>query len=102
MLGRSECGVHHKLSLASHMEVLTNLSETLGPNHDPISRWMAMPSALGTADPSFAKQSWWAGQVAEARKARLPELGTARDQVRWKPKKAPSHRHGYQPCQTEP
>ena len=63
-------------------EVLANLSNVLGPNHDPVSRWAATPSALVTADSSFTKQVWWADQVAEARKAHLPTLGTARDHVR--------------------
>ena len=32
---------------------------------------------------SYAKQAWWAGQVAEARKSRLSTIVTARDQVRF-------------------
>ena len=63
-------------------EVLAALAQALGPNHDPVSRWTIAPSALATADSSFAKQSWWAEQVAEARRLHLPSLGTARDQVR--------------------
>ena len=63
-------------------QVLSVMSTTLGPNHDPVSRWLASPPTLVNADLSYAKQSWWAGQVAEARKARLPTFGTARDHVR--------------------
>ena len=33
-------------------QVLSVMSTTLGPNHDPVSRWLA--------DLSDAKQSWWA------------------------------------------
>lgn len=63
-------------------EVLAKLSLTLGPNHDPVSRWAPAPSSVVTADLSYAKQAWWAEQVAEARKARLLTFGTARDHVR--------------------
>ena len=63
-------------------EVIERLSSLLGPNHDPVSRWVSSPSALVHADSSYAKQAWWAEQVAEARRARLPTLGTARDHVR--------------------
>ena len=63
-------------------EVISRLAQTLGPNHDPVSRWTLAPYAIATADLSFAKQSWWAGQVAEARRIRLPSFGTARDHVR--------------------
>ena len=63
-------------------EVLANLSNVLGPNHDRVNRWAATPSALVTADSSFTKQVWWVDQVAEARKAHLPTVGTARDHVR--------------------
>lgn len=62
-------------------QVLAKLSGILGPNHDPISQWVPAPSSLVTADLSFAKQAWWAGQVAEARRARPPTFGTARDFV---------------------
>ena len=63
-------------------DVIARLASLLGPNHDPMSRWVLAPSALVTADLSYAKQAWWAEQVAEARRLRLPSLGTARDHVR--------------------
>jgi len=63
-------------------QVLAKLSGILGPNHDPISQWVPGSSSIVTADLSFAKQAWWAGQVAEAGRARLLMVGTARDFVR--------------------
>ena len=71
------------LPLADTPHVLAKMASLLGPNHDPLGRWLASPPALVTADVSYAKQAWWAGQVAEARKSRLSTIGTARDQVRF-------------------
>ena len=62
--------------------VLNHMQGFLGPNHDPVCRWVADPSSINSADESHAKQSWWAEQVAEARRTRLHSMGTARDQVR--------------------
>jgi len=70
-------------------EVLARLSSVLGTNHDPISQWVPSPSSVATAESSYAKQAWWVEQVAEARRARLPMWGTARDQVRLENQEGP-------------
>jgi hypothetical protein len=63
-------------------QVLDALRATLGTHHDPISRWIADPSAILSAPKNYATQRWWADQCAEARRRRLPGMGTARDAVR--------------------
>ena len=70
-------GLPHELSttpLRDTTLVLVKMASSLGPNHDHVSRRLTSPTALVTADLSHAKQSWWAGQVAEARKSRLDAL----------------------------
>ena len=62
---------------------LLALAAILGPYHDPLSRWVSDPSSIAAADNTHASQHWWAEQCVKARKLRLHELGTARDQVRF-------------------
>jgi len=76
-------------------EVLARLSSVLGPAHDPISQWVPNSASVANAESSYAKQAWWAEQVAEARRARLPMLGTARDQLQLANQEEPQL--GYQP-----
>ncbi len=73
---------YRQMCSADLHEVLRQMHVMLGPNHDPVSRWVADPSSIQSADESNAKQSWWAEQVPEARRTRLHSMGTARDQVR--------------------
>ena len=58
------------------------LCNTLGGHHEPVGQWLADVHKVKMAEPAHCKQSWWAEQVARARRAKLPSLGTARDRAR--------------------
>jgi hypothetical protein len=63
-------------------DTIAALQRTLDPQHDPLGRWSTDPTAIRLADEQYARQLWWAGQVAVARRDELPWKGTARDHVR--------------------
>ena len=44
--------------------LLEALASVLGPAHEPTSLWVSFPSAMLSADPSYASQDWWAGSIA--------------------------------------
>ena len=61
---------------------ITHLAISLAPSHDVISRWSSDATAILSADYTSSRQAWWAEETAVVRRARLPQLGTARDHVR--------------------
>ena len=62
--------------------VMRALQDVLGPAFDPLDRFLADPATLRLADETYARQDWWAAQVATIRRDRLPWLGSARDHIR--------------------
>ena len=62
--------------------LLEALASVLGPAHEPTSLWVSCPSAMLSADPSYASQDWWAGSIASAVRIHLASTGTIRDRVR--------------------
>ena len=70
-------------TLALDTEVtLMALVDWLGGSHEPTGPWLAQPTRMLSPEATAGKQSWWADQVSQVRRARLPGLGTARDRVR--------------------
>ena len=63
---------------------ISHVAVSLSPSHDVISRWNSDPTAILSADKTSTRQAWWAEEkeTALVRRARLPQLGTARDHVR--------------------
>ncbi len=52
----------------------------VGPQFDPLPTWLADPTKIASADKTHATQRWWAEASHVARRARLPEGATLRDQ----------------------
>jgi hypothetical protein len=58
------------------------MSTSLGGGHEPTGPWLEDPRRLVNPEPTYCRQQWWAEQVGQARRAKLPALGTARDRTR--------------------
>ena len=61
---------------------LLRLQAQLGPNMDPLARWIVDNKQLSSATDEHATQKWWAEQVADVQNQRLATKGTARDRTR--------------------
>ena len=55
-------------ALAPDLHVtLGRLQAQLGPNMEPLARWVTEPNPLASATSQHATQKWWAEQVDEVR-----------------------------------
>ena len=58
-----------------------NFCLVLCPVHEPTVLWAATPVNLSSADPTYARQAWWAAEVKRARRAQMPAIGTVRANI---------------------
>jgi hypothetical protein len=58
------------------------MSDTLGPEFDPLKGWLADPTTVTRADGVHSQQKWWGDKWHKARAKTLPVDQTARDQAR--------------------
>ena len=63
-------------------ETLAAVQAQLGPNHDVADQWLTNTTLLRHATGPHLSQQWWSDSLNKARKQKLKEKGTARDQVR--------------------
>ena len=61
---------------------VARLQHDLGPVHEPTAHWASEPANLQSADPTYARQAWWAAEVKRARRAQLPAIGSVRGATR--------------------
>ena len=68
---------------------LGRLQAQLGPNMEPLARWVTEPNPLASATSQHATQKWWAEQVDEVRSQMVDGKGSVRDRVRRASQKGP-------------
>ena len=68
---------------------LQRLQAQLGPNMEPLARWIQEPQPLASATQEHATPKLWAEQVDEVRSHLVDTRGTVRDWVRRASQKVP-------------
>ena len=63
-------------------ETLTTVQTQVGPNNDVADQWLRNTTLLRHATGPHLSQQWWGDCLNKARKQKLKEKGTARDQIR--------------------
>ena len=62
-------------------DTLAAVQVQVGPNNDVADQWSKNTTLLRHAAPPYLSQHWWAENLNKARRQRLKEKGTARDQI---------------------
>ena len=61
---------------------LSDLQKILGPNHDPLPRWIGHVDGISMAEHTHCQQHWWASALGKKKLLNLLDAATPRDQAR--------------------